>query len=115
VPGLTDGEESLRALMGALTERGARQGAASYLFLRWGIRMANDLARDGWSMREMRRLYTHKVTNYCGGGTIWLPSAEYRRAGFARLKEIAQETGFGVRLCRCKNPDIVSECCHPQP
>jgi DNA repair photolyase len=78
VPGLTDTNESFKVLLPALARAGVRQAVVSFPFLRWGINFPNDLASGDWSARAMRRLYTHKVTDYCGGGTIWLPEATYR-------------------------------------
>jgi poly(3-hydroxybutyrate) depolymerase len=62
----------------------------------------------------MRKLYTHKVTNYCGGGTIYLPPTEYRAERFAAIAVLASTHGIAVRICRCKNGDIPEAvCCHP--
>lgn len=114
VPGLTDTDASLAALLSELARIGVRQAVLSYLFLRWGIKFPNDLALGGWSSRAMRKLYTHKVTNYCGGGTIYLPSTEYRAEQFATIGAMAATCGIGVRICRCKNADIPKAvCCHP--
>ncbi|MCX7013412.1 MAG: radical SAM protein [Candidatus Sumerlaeota bacterium] len=115
VPGLTDDELSLDALLYELSRRGVRQAAASYLFLRWGIRWPSGLAWSAWSFQTMRRLYTHRVDNYCGGGRIWLPSSEYRRRKYADLKTLGDAHGIQIHLCRCKNADVTEECCHPRP
>ena len=65
----------------------------------------------------MRKLYTHKVTNYCGGGTIYLPPVEYRAERFAAIGAIAalaSTHGIAARICRCKNADVPEAvCCHP--
>ena len=34
---------------------------------------------------------------------------------FATTWRLAEANGIGVHLCRCKNEDIITECCHPQP
>jgi hypothetical protein len=91
-----------------------RQAVLSYLFLRWGIKFANDLALGNWSSRAMRKLYTHKVTNYCGGGTIYLPPTDYRAERFAAIAALASTRSIAVKVCRCKNGDIPEAvCCHP--
>ena len=114
VPGLTDSDESLAALLSELARVGVREAVLSYLFLRWGIKFPNDLAIGNWSSRAMRKLYTHKVTNYCGGGTIYLPPVEYRAERFAAIGAMAATRGIVVKICRCKNGDIPETvCCHP--
>ena len=115
VPGLTDTDASFKALLPALAGAGARQAVASFLFLRWGINFPDNLeGGGGWSARAMRRLYTHKVTDYCGGGTIWLPEAEYRHERFEALEALAGGEGIAIRVCRCKNSDLPeAQCCHP--
>lgn len=113
VPGLTDTPESLNPFIRELTRRGVRRAAVSFLFLRAGIKLPADMAWGRWSAREMKRLYTHKVTDYCGGGRITLPNALYRRARYNEIKAEAALAGLTVRLCRCKNDDLTEECCHP--
>jgi len=114
VPGLTDTNDSFRALLPALARAGVRQAVVSFLFLRWGINFPNDLASGDWSARALRRLYTHKVTDYCGGGTIWLSEATYRGERLIALESIVRDTGIVVKLCHCKNTDLPeAQCCHP--
>jgi hypothetical protein len=111
---LTDTNENLKALLPALARAGVRAAVVSFLFLRWGISFSNDLAWGDWSARKMRRLYTHKVTDYCGGGTIWLPPTAYRNERFKELETIACESNVAIKLCHCKNSDLPkAQCCHP--
>lgn len=116
IPGLTDTDENWEALLPALAQCGVRSAVASFMFLRWKVDLPTHLTHGEWSVRAMRRLYTHKVTDYCGGGTIWLPSAEYRRERFAALRALAEANAVTVKLCQCKNKDLAeSSCCHPVP
>lgn len=116
VPGLTDTQESMQSLLPALARAGVRQAVVSFLFLRWGIKFPMDLAWGDWSARSMRRRYTLKVTDYCGGGTIWLPPLAYRSKKIRVLMEIAEAYGVALKICRCKNSDIPeAQCCHPKP
>lgn len=112
VPGLTDTPESLGPLLRELGRRGVRRAVVSFLFLRGGIKLPADLAWGRWSAREMKRLYTLKVTDYCGGGRITLPSALYRRARTNEIKAEAALAGVAVHLCHCKNADLTEDCCH---
>lgn len=114
IPGLTDTDDTFKSLIPALTGVNVHQAVASFLFLRWGIDFSNDLSFGDWSARKMRRLYTHKVTDYCGGGTIWLPEATYRAERFKALESIGTDNGLTINLCRCKNSDLPqAQCCHP--
>jgi len=123
IPGLTDMDESFEQLLCAVEQTGIRSGMASYLFLRPSIgllsdarRNSDDLTCGAWSFRESAKpLYTTRVDDYCGNGIIWIPSADYRRDRYARLKDIARSRRIAINLCRCKNKDITDECCHPLP
>jgi DNA repair photolyase len=115
VPGLTDTLDSFCELLPQLARTGVSDAAASYMFLRWGIRPPRDLGVRDWSFQEARNLYTHKVTQYCGAGTIYLPPTDYRRERYALLRDMAGAHGLRVRLCRCKNPELTTDCCNPLP
>jgi len=115
IPGLTDDEVSLDAVLYELSRRGIHRAVASFMFLRWGIRPPADLAWGKWSLREIRRLYIHKVTDYCGRGTIWLPPTDYRRSKYADLNVLAAGHRIRMKFCGCKNKDITNDCCHPLP
>lgn len=116
VPGLTDTDANLEMLLSTLAQIGTRQAVVSFLFLRWGIKFPSELAWGDWSVRQMRRRYTLKVTDYCGGGTIWLPPLEYRGERLDRMHTIAETHGVAIKICRCKNSDLPgAECCHPVP
>ena len=32
-----------------------------------------------------------------------------------KVKKIAAEHDISLGLCKCKNPDVTADCCHPQP
>ena len=115
LPGLTDDLSGFDALFSALARRGVRRAVASYMFLRWRIKTPESVKWGDWNFREMRKMYTHKVTNYCGGGTIRMPSTDYRQQRYVDLVEIAHCHGINVKLCGCKNADITTDCCHPTP
>lgn len=116
IPGLSDSLDSLMELMEALEECGVRDAAASFLFMRRGLDPMKELSFDGWNFRKMaRKLYTHKVTNYCGHGVIWIPEQDYRKKKYQLLKDVAEAHRVRVHLCHCKNADITEECCHPDP
>jgi DNA repair photolyase len=111
VPGLTDTPESLTPLIDELARRGVKRASASFLFLRTGVKLPADLAWGRWTAKEMKRLYTEKVDDFCSGGKITLPSPLYRRARYNDIKAQAALRGLAVRLCRCKNADMTEDCC----
>lgn len=116
IPELTDEDGSFRALCRRLAESGCRRVVASHLFLRQANLHMLNIRLGGWSFRQMaRRLYTHEFDDFCGHGTIYLPSTDYRRDKLSQLKAVAADCGVALRLCRCTNPDVTSECCHPAP
>lgn len=115
IPELTDDTDSFTKLCRHIKECGARTAAASHLFLR--RTMPSDLHVDigNWSFSEMaHRVYVEKIENYCGNASIRIPSAGYRRHKHVELKQIAKQNGIDLRLCRCKNPDVTTDCCHPK-
>jgi hypothetical protein len=104
----------MKTLVNALAEAKVPSIVASFLFLRWGVKFSDGLAFGGWSARAMRRLYTQKVTDYCGGGTIWIPPLTYRAERFAALGAMTSARGLRMTICRCKNADApTASCCHP--
>ncbi|MEN6625341.1 MAG: radical SAM protein [Candidatus Sumerlaeia bacterium] len=114
VPGLTDTIQSVEELFEALGRIRVQTVVTSFLFLRHGIDFPDQLAYRDWSSSAMKRLYTQKVDDYCGGGSIWLPSLGYRSERLACLNALASRHGMRMLICRCKNSDDVqSSCCHP--
>jgi hypothetical protein len=39
--------------------------------------------------------------------------AGYRREKYREIEEIGKACGLAVGFCRCKNPDVTDQCCHP--
>jgi len=116
IPELTDSREAFGSLCSEIARCGIRHAVASYLFLRQANYPRLNVRVPGWSFYEMaERLYTHRIHKYCGAGSIRVPALEYRRKKYDELKNIATEYCISLSLCRCKNPDVTTECCHPQP
>lgn len=115
IPGLSD---SLESFMECMEKINVKTAAASFLFMRRGLDPMKRLTFNEWNFVEMaRRLYTHKVTNYCGHGVIWIPHQDYRREKYQLLRETGSSHGIDVHLCRCKNADLTKDFCmtHPNP
>jgi DNA repair photolyase len=116
MPELTDTDKSFERLCREIACCGVRNATASYLFLRRANHERLAVELGGWSFPEMsKRLYTQRIKEYCGGGTIRIATSTYRRKKYGQLKRIAAEHGIHLTLCRCKNPDLTDECCHPHP
>jgi len=114
IPELTDTEESFGSLCTEISRSGAKQAVASYLFLRRANYGGLAVRYRDWSFLEMlKRLYTHKIEDYCGGTSIRIPASTYRQNKYERLKAIAGDHGLTLSLCGCKNPDLTFDCCHP--
>lgn len=115
-PELTDSEESFEAMCQAISKCGIKNATASHLFLRRGNYNSMDVEIGKWKFSEMvKRIYTHRIANYCGNSKINVVAPEYRRNILVKLKNIAERYGITLRLCRCKNPDVTTESCHPLP
>lgn len=116
VPEVSDTRESFAALGEEIRQRGIRRAVASYLFLRRANYHRLAVRIDDWSFHEMAgRLYTHKIEKYCGGAAVRVPATDYRLAKYNLLKRISAAHGISLGLCKCKNPDVTADCCHPQP
>ena len=116
IPELTDTEESFVSLCAELAQRGARNAVASYLFIRRSNLRRLRISFGNWSFHEMaKRLYTDRIREYCGGGTVRIVASAYRQAKYRQFRRIAADHGITLALCGCKNPDVTDECCHPQP
>ena len=113
VPDLTDTEVNLRPLLGALSQRGVRSIAASYLFLRPAfarrvIERLRALARwshpaDAWPWC--------RFADGVGGGQML--ARHSRRQRLNRLRRLAAEHGIDTHVCACKNPDLsIASNCH---
>lgn len=116
IPQLTDKPDSFKKLCKQISQSGVSEAAGSYLFLRRGNFQSMKMSYGDWSFRDMvRDVYTSNIANYCGNSEIKIASSDYRRRSFAALREIASAYGVALRFCKCKNPDITTECCHPLP
>ena len=116
IPELSDTQDSFAALCEEIRHRGIRRAVASYLFLRRANYHRLAVKIGDWSFHEMaHRLYTHKIEKYCGGAAVRVPATGYRLRRYDLLKKIAAEHDISLGLCKCKNPDVTADCCHPQP
>jgi DNA repair photolyase len=115
IPELTDTDASFTDLCQAVSDRGARTGAVSYLFLRRANVSRMNVEFGAWSFSDMaERLYTGTIDQYCGSGTVRAPSSAYRGDRYEWFKETAADHDIQLRLCGCKNPDLTHDCCHPE-
>ncbi len=116
IPQLTDTPNTFAKLCHAVSQCGARDAAASFLFLRRGNLQSMNLTYENWSFQEvLHTVYTSRIKNYCGNSEIRIADPAYRQKRFSLLKDIASSHGINMRFCRCKNPDVTTDCCHPLP
>lgn len=127
-PGLTDATPALADLCQAIASVGVSSLVASYLFFRPGnaplLQSEPEYGEGGKAgAASLERafashgahLYSCTIPAYCGKGDIIVPSKAYRQKKYAELRALAAARGLGLRLCRCKNPDVTTQCCHPLP
>jgi DNA repair photolyase len=106
IPDLTDCDENLLPLLGALKELGITRVSASYLFLRpaFAQEVVEQIARlrgRPLSLSNWRRM------GFLGAfGCGWAMGAAERAARFSRLESLAASQGVSVAVCRCKNPEL---------
>jgi len=116
IPLLTDTDRSLRTLLREVADIGCRQAVASFLHLRRANREPMMIEYGDWNFVKIKqRLFDTTVQLVCGGTEILLPSATYRRERYKAISQIGAEFGIEIKFCGCKNPDITSDRCHPQP
>lgn len=115
LPGITDGHDSLQALLGRLAAAGVRKVAASVLFLRPPIVAAlvrdvptetSRLLLDAYSTQERVQIRTGKPAIVHA-----LPYAR-RQEIFGRVRDVAAEHGISVSICACKNQDLAAGTCN---
>ncbi|HUT53069.1 MAG TPA: radical SAM protein [bacterium] len=112
IPTLTDREESLRPLFHDFSELGLENAVASYLFLRKSNRPSVYQALRDLDCR-VDDFYTDRIDNYCGGGSIEVPSRQYREEKYKLMASLANEHGISMKFCSCKNPGLTGNICHP--
>jgi DNA repair photolyase len=115
VYGIMDSDKSLRDLFYAISERGVKEIAVGYLFLRPAIRKS--LERNIEDKRFLSKLFKP----YAGGTTVpigmknsrglALPK-EIREKAFERIRSIASDFDVSIHICGCKNSDVTTESCH---
>ncbi|MDY7108235.1 MAG: radical SAM protein [Planctomycetota bacterium] len=114
IHGVTDSDQQLARLLSAARFCGVSSVSASFLFLRPAIRssLRRGLAGDPLLARILRPFDESDRQGLRGGsrGAIALP-AETRRVAFARITDLAQRNGLELRICGCKNSDLVGTRC----
>jgi DNA repair photolyase len=114
IRGVTDADQQLDRLFSAARDCGIRSVSASFLFLRPAIvaSLRRRLAGDDLLMRILRPFDGADRTCLRGGvrSGLSLP-AETRRLAFSRIGALARRNGLSMRICGCKNSDIVRSRC----
>lgn len=113
--GVTDSEGQLNDLFSAARSCGVRSASASHLFLRPAIvrhlkrRLADTDVLDRL-LEPFKTADRMRLQGGSGGGLV-LP-VELRRRQLERLRRMAAACGLQLRLCGCKNADLVRSRCH---
>ncbi len=114
LPGITDDEDQLKALLEALHQAGVKEITLNMLYLRPALVEVLRRKIPDADMRErLLRRYDHGVKIRTSGGKFSqtaLPSAE-RAEIFGRVIRLAAEQGIKCRGCGCMNPDLFTGHC----
>lgn len=90
--------------------------AVNYLFLRRSLmkKVFSGIAPLGVSQASMMQLYRQgpNMAMYLDRHLIRVLPADFRKANYARITELAKKAGLAVHLCACKNSDITSSRCN---
>lgn len=114
LPGLTDGEDTLRPLIEAIAETGVKKVAASNLFLRPAVQASlKEHIRDKQMVERLFAPFSRakRLAIHAEHSRVMALPKEERENIFTRLRNIARDYGIGVKICACKNPDISSGTC----
>jgi len=115
LPGLTDDEETLDAVLATLGRLDVRDAAISTAFMRASIiRNVRQHVRDKELAETFLRHYTPgtKLTMHGAGTSVIMPPAATRKAIYERIERIAARYGVSIKICACKNGDIAAGSCH---
>lgn len=115
LPGITDGQDSLRALFEQLAAAGVRQAAASVLFLRPAIIAALTRTVPADTLRLLLGAYGVRNRVPIRTSTRALVNAlprSLRQEMFKRVRDAAAERGISISICACKNPDLATGTCN---
>jgi DNA repair photolyase len=114
IHGVTDSDQQLNGLLSTARDCGVSSVSASFLFLRPAIlgSLKRRLAGNSLLTQILRPFDDPDRKSLRGGSrsAIALP-AETRRVAFARIADLAQRNGLGLRICGCKNSDLVGTRC----
>lgn len=114
LPTLTDSPDSLNQHFATLAQVGVKRVAAGLLFLRPAIRQS--LTRsisDREMLAPLLDAYRDKEQAVMRGTELPIQNVpvEARREIFVRLRNAAEAHGIELRVCACKNPDLVQGSC----
>jgi DNA repair photolyase len=116
LPGITDGEPQLAALVERIAETGVREAAIATLFLRTMITASlkrNLSSRPDFFARLMREFEdgTPLALHAQKSRVISLSVAKRKRI-YSFIRKAAARHGISVRVCACKNGDMPSRSCN---
>lgn len=115
VPGMTDSDESLAALLAAVGGAGVENVAVSALFLRPSLLSATHNP-EGWRLLHglKSRFFCHatRLGIHAERSQVLALEVEARELLYARVRLHAERIGLKVRICGCKNPDISKGSCN---
>src|ERR1035437_4347453 len=115
IHGVTDTDDLLRPFLATVRQTGVIHFSASYLFLRPAIR--SSLVRNIVDPIRRQSVLAPYVSTAAlglrGGDNLGQPlPTDLRRAGFDRIRDLADEFGLTLHICGCKNADLTDQRCN---
>lgn len=116
IPFITDGQESMDELFGALAARNVHLASLSYLHLR--PRILEQLRRElpPTEFKLLQGCFPTQTWVQVGTATrSKLVQKSLRQKGYQRWERTAKQYGLRTLVCACKNPDLPAQICASRP
>jgi DNA repair photolyase len=116
LPGLTDDDDGLNSLFGAIAATGVTDASVATLFLRPTIvgSLRRNLSQHPGYLKALMSQFANgrRLPLYGEKGLVMALSAGKRSEIYTRVGEIARTHGITIHVCACKNSDLPSERCN---
>ena len=112
IPGVTDTEQNLLDLFGALRDFGINSAGINYLFLRPQVKrnLCKALGSNPLLFKVLKYFKDGKALNLLAEmSRVFALDTQFRKRAYAQISNLARAFGINAYVCGCKNPDITEE------